>query len=98
MSHMRSAARRATDRIRLALVGPRQPARRGAAGDILDPQAAERLIDYPPAIRAGMGEPGHLHVEAVLADLFFDVQRVLDEARAGDVEGNVGDGPGGDVD
>ena len=84
-------------RIAFELVAAGQPPRR-AAGGILDPQMAERFIDDAAAVGAGLGEADHLHVEAVGRDLLLLAHRILDEARAGDVEGDVADRAAGDVD
>src|SRR5204863_668906 len=86
------------DRVGLSLVRFGQATPWRGAAHVLDPKVAERFIYHAPAIGADMREPRHLHIEAILADALVDVERVLDEAGAGDMERDVRDRLGRDVD
>ncbi len=85
-------------RIQFEMVGlARQPPRR-AGRQVADPQIAQRLVHDLATVGRGGGPADHLDVEPVGRDLDREAHGVLDAARVGDVEGNVGDGPGGYVD
>ena len=75
----------------------RQPAR-GPGRQIADPQIAERLEHHLGPVRRGAGPADHADVERVRRDLDGEADGVLHPAGVGDVEGDVRDRLGADID